>query len=515
MKRLLLALFLCAFSTALSAQPAKGKDFVVKGFHLDLRIQVMTPDALKDLATQLSRNGINTLIMEWEATYPFEKHPLIPNRYAYSKADVTDFIRFCQNLGIDVIPLQQSFGHVEYILRHTRYQDLREDQKDYSQVCPLKESLNQALFKDLFTELAATHPSKYFHIGGDETYLLGHCDQCRLKAEKEGKSKLYIDHIKMLADLVIQLGKRPVLWADIALKYPEALSLLPKETIFVDWNYGWDMNRFGDHQKLVESGFEIWGAPALRSHPDNYFITQWEKHFKNIRDFVPAARNLGYTGIVMTSWSTSGLYSSVFETTNDIIDLYAIRHVYPLTGFPILLNAYAESLKSATPLEVQGFVLKYGNDTYGFTRDQSLKFWKALRTAPYEIQQGEVKAPMAMSIQNLLDSASLAAQWLRDLQPAKNKEAFEHYRLMADIRVQYLTYQNLEHQVNAPTFTPNAAPDVMRKLKAIIDNAGDLDRRFVALNKRALYPAEMEQENALRISKAKLLYARLARQHTP
>ena len=514
MRKILSAFLLFACLSHGSAQPTKAKDFIVKGFHLDLRIQVMSPEALKDLALRLSRSGINTLVMEWEGTYPFEKHPLIANRYAYSKEEVTDFIRYCKGLGIDVIPLQQSFGHVEYILRHPRYKDLREDQKDYSQVCPLKEELNRALFNDLFTELASTHPSKYFHIGGDETYLLCHCDQCRLKAEKEGKSKLYIDHIKMLAELVIRLGKRPVLWADIALKYPEALKSLPPETLFIDWNYGWEMNRFGDHQKLMESGFEIWGAPSLRSHPDNYFLTQWEKHFKNIRDFVPASRKLGYTGIVMTSWSTSGIYSSVFESSNDIIDLYAIRHVYPLTGFPMLLAAYTESLKSTAPLDIPAFIQKYGSETYGFTKEQSLQFWKALRTAPYEIQQGEVAAPMTLSIQNVLDSATMAAQWLRELQPSKNKDEFEHYRLMADIRVLYLDYQRIEKQANAVSFSQKDLPEVLKKLKGLIDQSGDLNRRFIALNKGTLHPAEMEQENALRIDKAKLLYARLSKQRT-
>jgi hexosaminidase len=250
MKRVITALLFCVWGLQVLAQ-TPDKDFTVKGFHLDLRIQVMSPEALKAFASRLSSNGINTLIMEWEGTYPFEKHPLIANRYAYSKEEVTNFIKYCRGLGLDVIPLQQSFGHVEYILRHPRYKALREDQKDYSQVCPLKEPLNRELFKDLFTELAAAHPSKYFHIGGDETYLLGHCDQCRLKGEQEGKSKLYLDHIKMLAELVIGLGKRPVLWADIALKYPEALKSLPRETLFIDWNYGWEMNRFGDHQKLM------------------------------------------------------------------------------------------------------------------------------------------------------------------------------------------------------------------------------------------------------------------------
>src|SRR5690242_6379827 len=195
------------FISLMSIKPviAQQKDFVVKGFHLDLRIQVMKMDALKAFAKKLSDQGINTLVMEWEATYPFESHPLIENKYAYTKDEIKSFINYCSSIGIDVIPLQQSFGHVEYILRHEKYKDLREDQKDYSQVCPLQFEGNKKLFTDLFTELAATHPSKYFHIGGDETYLLGHCDRCKAMAAKEGTSKLYIDHIKMLCDIVISL----------------------------------------------------------------------------------------------------------------------------------------------------------------------------------------------------------------------------------------------------------------------------------------------------------------------
>jgi N-acetyl-beta-hexosaminidase len=214
--------------------------------------------------------GMNTLIMEWEGTYPFEKHPLIPNRYAYTKDEIVSFVKYCNGLGIDVIPLQQSFGHVEYILRNDKYNELREDEKDFSQVCPLQTVQDKALFTDLYTELASTHNSKYIHIGGDETYLLGHDKRCQEMVAKEGKSKLYIDYIKMLCNIVIGLGKTPVLWADIALKYPGAIKQLPKGTVFIDWNYGWDMNHFGDHQKLLQSGYEIWGAPAIRSSPDNY-----------------------------------------------------------------------------------------------------------------------------------------------------------------------------------------------------------------------------------------------------
>ncbi len=490
---------------------AQQKDFVIKGFHLDLRIQVMKIDALKKFAKTLSESGINTLVMEWEGTYPFEKHPMIPNRYAYTKSEIKSFISYCGELGIDVIPLQQSFGHVEYILRNERYKDLREDQKDYSQVCPLEEEGNKKLFTDLFTELAATHPSKYFHIGGDETYLLGHCEKCRKKAAIEGTSKLYTDHIKMLCDIVISLGKTPVLWADIALKHPDALKLLPPQTIFIDWNYGWDMNNFGDHKKLMQAGFEVWGAPSLRSHPDNYFLTQWEKHFKNIRDFVPACRQLGYKGMIMTSWSTSGQYSPVFETSDDIIDLYAIRHVYPITGFNMLLKAYTQSLRTDTPLDIPAFIGEYSKEQYGFDAEQAASFWKALTATPYEVKQGEVIAPSGMTVQQLADSQAVAVKALYKLQPTKNKEEFEHYRLMADIRMLYLTYQEIEKQVNMPSFTSAGIPAVLQQLKPLLADSKKIDRRFIELNKNTLYMPELEQENTLRDSKINLLYKRLAR----
>jgi len=486
--------------------------FRVKGFHLDLRIQVMTMAALKNFALQLKKSGMNTLIMEWEATYPFSKHPVIPNRYAYTKTEIKSFIQYCNEIGIDVIPLQQSFGHVEYILRHYRYAALREDQKDYSQVCPSKDELNKALFTDLFTELVSTHTSKYFHIGGDETQLLGHCPICKKKAQQEGISKLYIDHIKMLCDIVIKLGRRPVLWADIALKYPEALSLLPKETIFIDWNYGWDMNRFGDHQQLLNSGFEIWGAPSLRSHPDNYFLTLWEKHFKNIRDFIPAARKMGYQGIIMTSWSTSGQYDEVHESESDIVDLYPIRHVYPITGFSMLLAAYAEAIKSVQPIDIEHFIIKYCHENYGLDDRQSISFWTALKMTPYEVEQGKVMTGEPLSVQQLLDSAMEAAKILDSLKPEKNKEEFEHYSLMANIRMQYLSYESIEKKVNSESFTQDQIPGILSELESIMTKNAEINKRFLELNKNYYHLAELEGENQLRSVKPRLLYERLSKE---
>jgi len=503
-----IALFLCIQQASAIAPKT---DFPVKGFHLDLRIQVMKMPALKTLALRLKKDGYNTLIMEYEATYPFQKNPLISNRYAYTEAEIVDFIHFCGNLGIDVIPLQQSFGHVEYILRNNRYTLQREDQKDLSQVCPSKEELNRVLFTDLFTELVKNHPSKYFHIGGDETHLLGHCPLCKAKVEKEGVSKLYADHISMLCDIVIKLGKIPVMWADIALKYPDALQYLPKQVIFVDWNYGWSLDKFGDHEKLMKSGFEIWGAASLRSSPDNYNLTTWDKHFNNIRDFIPQSRKLGYKGMIMTSWSTSGVYSPVLESGYDLLDLVAVRRVYPITAFNMYIDAFADALKSTVPFDQKKFVGQYCKTNYGFDEGQSASFLKALTAVPYEVGNNKVKGPV--SLKQLADSVAWSAGVLHALEPTKNKDEYAQYVLLTDIRLQYMNYQMIETEANSADFTAAQAPQLAGRLGDVMKKMTLLNSRYTALNEPVFYASELAQDNELHLAKIKMLFDRLNKSH--
>lgn len=487
----LLAVFLVAALPAKSTLPLN--EFRVRGFHVDLRIQVMTMSELRRLAKQLSSQGINTLLMEWEASYPFEKHRVISSRYAYTREEIKDFVAYCSSLGIDVIPLQQSFGHVEYILKHHRYKNLRQDQKDFSQVNPGKEDLCKALFSDLFTDLISTHTSPYIHIGGDETYLLD-----RSALSKEEKGKIYGNYIKMISDLVISLGKKPVVWADIALKYPDALKDLPEEIIFHDWNYGWDMSRFGDHKNLMASGHEIWGSPAYRSSPDNYFLTSWKTHFNNIRDFVPKSRELGYQGMIITSWSTSGVYSQVFESATEMVDIPAQRRVYPQTGFNLLMEAFTESLNNTEPLDIAGFVARYTREKYGFSTVQSQQFWQALTTTPYEVQRGQVatgnKPPL--TLKNLLDSSVTAGRTLYGLTPGKNRAEYEHYLLMADIRTYYLTLMWIENEMNRDDYALSKAHELLSVLKGL--NPGQIDSRFIRVHQHAYHPSELELENRMR-----------------
>lgn len=510
----------------------RPNDFKVRGVHLDLRIQVMKLPALKKLALRFSKAGINTIIMEWEGSYPYDQDAVVSNRYAYTPEQVRSFIHYCDSLRIDVIPLQQSFGHLEYILRHDKYAALREDQQDLSQVCPSKPALNKVLFRRLYKEMIETHHSRYIHIGGDETHLLGHCKLCQRTVDSIGVSGLYFNHIKLLCDIVTSLGKTPVLWADIALKYPKYIHLLPKGTVFIDWNYGWSPDRFGALDTLLSSGYEIWGALSIRSYPDNYFLTSWQTHFGNIRDFIPFCRANHYQGIIMTSWSTSGEYAPVYEAENALLDLIPIRRCYPISGFDILISAYLKAIQQKAPLNIKEFITRYSKQEFGFNDQEAKEFTAALlqpqkpfgdginnklkgkeQAASASLRQSLPTLPKQRPLlppNSVVQDAVATAKLYHRLQPKQHKALFAHYRLMQDIRVGHLRFQQIQQAVNQDTQLLQHRSQYVDSLSSLLDTAVALNRRFNALNQKLLYPGALRTENKVREEGMLQLYNRLA-----
>lgn len=474
------------------------------GLHLDLRIQVMPMPALRRLARETATAGMNTLMIEWEAAYPFSEHAIISNRYAYTRAELTDFIAYCTTIGLEVIPLQQCFGHIEYILRHERYAHLRESHSDLCQLCPCKIDEALAVFEPLFRDVASTHPSPFFHIGGDETYLLGHCPACRAKAEITGKSQLYVDYFKRVAEAVVKLGKRPILWADMLLKHPEAAAAMPRECVFMDWNYGWPANHFGDLSKLDKTRYEIWGAPALRSGPDNHSLTCWKTHFENLRDFIPFARDQGYRGMILTSWSTSGVYGYNWDKPGEVIDLLPVRRVYPLAGFNILRAAFRAAVQPSPAFDPEAFVIGYAQERFGLTSRQGASLWRALTLDATPLAAGaDLKAIGA--------KARTARRVFARLKPARHAAEFAHLRLMADLREFHVRCKTWEAKLNSPWFTAARLAPARAGTAALLAESHTLARRFTRLNRDNLHADELDAENAYRFGTLHQLHARLAR----
>ena len=481
-----------------------SRPFSRTGLHIDLRVQVVPMRTLLRLAGRMADQGHNTLVMEWEGSFPFQKHAIISNQYAYTRKEIETFVQDCGRWGLDVIPLQQCFGHLEYILQHKRYAHLRESQTELSQLCPCRLDEAIKVFSEIFREVADLHPSGCFHIGGDETYLLGHCPTCCARAEEVGKSRLYVDYFQRAAAEIVKLGKRPLLWVDMLLKYPEAASGMPENSIFIDWNYGWPVNRFGDFARLRDLPFEFWGAPAMRSGPDNHSNFSWRGHFENLRDYIPVARQMNFQGMILTSWSTSGIYGYEWGSHEEVVALHPIRRVYPHAGLPILSAAFGDAVKSDAAWDMPNFVRNYARENFGFDDAGAGKFFRALMSGSFS-PQPDSDLPAA------LKNARAAKRIFSQLEPVKGQSEFAHYRLMADLLEHHLRFAILEEMIQSRDFVSAGIPAACRKLARLLEEAENLSQRFAELNAQDLRPAELREEIEYRMKGIRALHARMQR----
>lgn len=473
---LLLILLICS---NFLCKASVSKNFQVRGFHLDFRTQVMSVSAIKDLARDLSHKGINTLVIEYEASFPFKKHATLSNKYAFTRSDIKEIVNYCSSIGIDVIPLQNCFGHCEYILRHNRYAKIREDKKDISQVCPLEIEEAKKVFKEIFADVISLHKSQYLHIGADETRLLGYCDKC----SKVDKSKLFVDYVNAMCEVVKELGKTPIIWADIILKYPESINELPKDLIFEDWNYGWNPNHFGDLSNLLNLGVKIWGASAMRCSPDDIYITQWMKHFNNLATFIPFARSHGYEGILNTSWSTSGQYGFHYAPGWEILSMQPIREVYPMNGFNILIDAFIESINTDIPLNINDFIISFGKKQYGLSEKEAAVFLDYFLIPQEKVSKSKAGKE---TIKDALEECKNMKSEISLIHPIRNQSEFEHYKLMLDFRINYLEFKEVEEIYQSQDYKLSMANELYGKMNIIMKAFQDLNKRLIVLNNEYL-----------------------------
>lgn len=486
----------------LKADPQRP--FAVRGFHLDLRVQVITPEALRALIDRLAELRFNLLILEWEATFPYERHPTISNRYAYSPEKVSELVHYAIERGLEVVPLQQCFGHVEYILRHPRYAHLRESRDLLSQVCPCRIEASRNLFSELFEDLIAYHPGRYFHIGGDETRLLGHCPMCAKVVEEKGVSFLYGTYLREMIALVRKLGRIPMLWADIILRHPEQADLLPRDAIFIDWNYGWPTNRFGESEPLQRLGFQFWGATALRSNPDNYALTCWERHLRNFREFIPFSRQRGDEGIILTSWSTSGEYDYFQDSEGHVAEIIPRRRVYPLSGFDLLLKAFHDSVFGDPLIPSASLVRQYATTHFGLSPSDAETLVSILLRPRMELA---AKSPPV----DVVERAQAEEQQLAAIHPESNEKDWRHFVLMARLEAHHLALRQIEDESQNPKFDRGRRGALSARLRPLIEATEALDNEFRKLQRGYLPDNEIEEEIRYRRHFFDDLHTRLSR----
>ncbi len=222
-------------------------DFAYRGFYHDVtRGRVPTLQSLKDLIDQLAYYKYNALQLYVEHAYPFIECEQVTNLLGGLTSDeIKELDDYCADNFIRFTPSLSSFGHMFEILEQDKYKHLRvlkdfvagdnfwDERMSHHTIDPLNpESIE--LVKSLINQYSENFTDEYFNICCDETFDL---KNYQFEGEKVEPSKLYVDFVNKIISHVKSIDKKVMMWADILLSHPETIDLLPKDTIFLNWDY--------------------------------------------------------------------------------------------------------------------------------------------------------------------------------------------------------------------------------------------------------------------------------------
>ena len=297
--------------TAAVLQAATIRDWPAmkyRGFHDDLsRGPIPTLTWQKAQIRRFAAYKLNVYSPYYEHSLAYSANPLIaPPRGAMTREDVRELIAYAAKYHIDVIPEQEAFGHLHHVLKYEIYSPLAET--PHGHVLAPGNPASMELIKSWFAEIDSLFPSRFVHIGADETVELGR-GQTRDRVRAEGLGKVYLQFVRDINAALKPNGKRLLFWADIAMESPQLVGILPKDMVAVCWDY-WSFNGFDRCLKpFKDAGMETWVAPGVnnwsRVYPYNAVA------LRNIQTFVRDGQAMGSTGVLNTNWDDDG--DALFE----------------------------------------------------------------------------------------------------------------------------------------------------------------------------------------------------------
>ncbi|GBF76647.1 hypothetical protein PA598K_05128 [Paenibacillus sp. 598K] len=299
-------------------------DIPLRCMNLDFRQTFSTFEHILQAIRGFAAYKTNAVLIEYEDKLPFDRHRQLRHpRYAFTEQELEQLRRTAWEHYLEIIPLQQSFGHLEYVLQHEEYSALRETPASIGELCPSKPA-SYELSTGLIAEMIAQHPdSRYLHLGCDEVYSLSECEACQ-QAFAGSRTAAFIAYVNRLIDYTVAQGKRPIIWHDMIEQCSdEELSRLDRRAVVMIWMYygrNIESKASALTERLRRLGIEVMGASAVRCFDrlddQNYPVI--ESRIGNVTQWANAAHKLNLSGLVGTNWTavfSLGVPYGIFETT--------------------------------------------------------------------------------------------------------------------------------------------------------------------------------------------------------
>ncbi|XP_053619440.1 hexosaminidase D-like isoform X2 [Plodia interpunctella] len=313
-------LFLYAYSSQKEDQTITWKvklDNVV--VHIDLKNTPLKLSYLTKLLPILKKLGVTGLLIEYEDMFPYiGELAQIKNQDSYRRSELKNFLSVCKNTNIEVIPLVQTFGHMEYVLQFQQFRELREVDDHMDSICPSKlKSLD--LIRNMLSQVMLFHksvaPLKHIHIGCDEVFNINLkvCNECTKR--RQSKERIFMEHIRTVTEIVKNISAETtvLIWDDmirsIYVKHPVHQTAEP-----VVWNYKKKVMLYHKTLSQYHKIFpNIWIASAFKgADGDESILPNIKYRFLNHYSWLQGIRNykfggesniFNFKGIILTGWS--------------------------------------------------------------------------------------------------------------------------------------------------------------------------------------------------------------------
>lgn len=222
-------------------------DFPNRGVMMDVsRDKVPTMETLFDFIDQLASWKVNQFQLYSEHTFAYQDYKQVWQHYSALSADeILQIDEYCRERFIELVPNQNSLGHMERWLEHSTYHHLAERpeiEPTEDIVLKIRRTLNatspdvKTFMAGLYDELLPNFSSTTVNIGGDEPYELG-LGKSKGEADKIGKGKVYLNYIKAMHSLLKERNYNVQFWGDIILKHPVLIPELPEDITCMIWGY--------------------------------------------------------------------------------------------------------------------------------------------------------------------------------------------------------------------------------------------------------------------------------------
>lgn len=305
--------------------PCRNLPLSQRVVHFDLKGAPPKIDYLMKMIPLLRQWGATGILIEYEDMFPYRNRlSLLSKPHAYTSDDIRSLQEVTKAEGMDFIPLLQSFGHVEFILKHSEYKHLREATVNPMSLCPThKQSL--PLIEEIVDQYIEEHNDlKYLHIGGDEVFCIGICKDCL--DTQQSIPKLYLSHMMPLITSIKR--KYPTLklfiWDDMFREFSlSELEMLGPSVIPMVWSYVdyistqfpdgmWE--RYGNvfEEIWIASSFKGSSGPLADVVPIQHHLNNHLSWFSLVESLEEDIRKK-IIGITITGWSRYDHFATLCE----------------------------------------------------------------------------------------------------------------------------------------------------------------------------------------------------------